>query len=189
LSLTGAAIVVIKAGDVRAAGLEVDDEPDDVADQTAEREDLDGEEVGRGDRAEVRPEAGLPRHCLAALGRGFQAMLGEDALDRVSSELMTEVAERAEDPGVAPGRVLGGELDDQALQRNGRAGSSASSSGGAVVAARRDAVVGAVLVQTGIDVMACPSCPTGRMQRHRPLSPGEIDQVAALIANRSPDSS
>src|SRR6185369_7617549 len=108
-----------QTGDVHAAGLEVDDKPDDVTDDTAEREYLDGEEVGRGDRAEARPEEGLPRHRPAALGRGFQAMLGEDALDRVSSKLVTEVAERAEDTGVAPGRVLGGELDDQALQRSG----------------------------------------------------------------------
>ena len=71
-----------QTGDVHAPGLEVNDEPDDVADGTAEREDLGGEEVRRGDRAEVRPEEGLPRRRLAALGRGFQAMLGEDALDR-----------------------------------------------------------------------------------------------------------
>src|SRR3954468_17037717 len=105
-----------QTGDVHASGLEVDDEPDDVADETAEREDLDGEEVGRRDHSEVRPEEGHPWHRLAALGCRFQAMLGEDALDGVSSDLVTEVAERATDPGVAPARVLGGELDDQALQ-------------------------------------------------------------------------
>jgi hypothetical protein len=33
-------------------------------------------------------------------------MLGEDALDSVSSELVTEVAERATDPGVAPAREM-----------------------------------------------------------------------------------
>src|SRR5215468_11383357 len=49
-----------QTGDVHAAGLEVDDEPDDVADEAAEREDLDGEEVGRGDHAEVRPKERLP---------------------------------------------------------------------------------------------------------------------------------
>ena len=59
-----------QTGDVHAAGLEVDDEPDDVADEAAEREDLDGEEVGRRDRAEVRLEERLPWHRLAALGAG-----------------------------------------------------------------------------------------------------------------------
>jgi hypothetical protein len=103
-------------GDVHAAGLEVDDEPDDVADQAGDREDLDGEEVGRRDQARMRPEEGLPGHRLAALGRGFQAVLGEDALDRVSSELVAEVAECTADPGVAPTRVLGGEPDDQVLR-------------------------------------------------------------------------
>ena len=43
-------------------------------------------------------------------------MLSEDALDRVSSDLVTEVAERAADPRVTPVRVLGGELDDQEPQ-------------------------------------------------------------------------
>jgi hypothetical protein len=78
----------------------------------------------------VRLEKRLPWHRLAALGGGFQAVLGEDALDRVSSELVAEVAERATDPGVAPARVLGGELDDQALQRSGRAGPAALPLGG-----------------------------------------------------------
>src|SRR5215813_9234741 len=99
-------------GDVHAAGLEVNDEPDDVADETAEREDLDGEEVGRRDHAEVRPEERRPRHRLAALGCGFQAVLGEDALDRVPSELVTEIAECTADPGVAPARVLRSEPHD-----------------------------------------------------------------------------
>jgi len=63
-------------------------------------------------------------------------VLGKDALDRVSSELVTEVTECAAEPGVSPARVLGGELDDQALQRSGRAGSRASSSRGAIVLLR-----------------------------------------------------
>src|SRR5262245_15133012 len=121
-----------QTGDVHAARLEVDDEPDNVADETAERENLDGEEVGRGDHAEVRLEEGLPRHRSAALGRGLQAILGEDALDRVSSQLVTKVAERTADPGVAPGRVLGGKADDQALQRGGCARSAGAAPGAAV---------------------------------------------------------
>ncbi|MBC7974970.1 MAG: hypothetical protein H7138_08295 [Myxococcales bacterium] len=69
----------------------------------------------------------------AALGSGIQAILEEDALDRVSPELVAEVAERATDPRVAPARVLGGELNDQALQRRGGAGAAALSFSGAVV--------------------------------------------------------
>ena len=46
---------------------------------------------------------------------------------------MAEVAERATDPGTAPARVLGGELDDQALQRSDRAGPAALSLGSAIV--------------------------------------------------------
>src|SRR6185436_20220916 len=90
------------AGDVDAARFEVDHEQHDVADEAREREDLDGEEVGRCDHAEVRLEEGLPRHRLAALGRCCKSMVGEDALDRVSSKLVTEVAERAAKPGCTP---------------------------------------------------------------------------------------
>src|SRR6185436_12080346 len=79
------------AGDVDAARFEVDHEQHEVADETGEREDLDGEEVGRCDHAEVRIEEGLPRHRLAALGRWCKSMISEDALDRVSSKLVTEL--------------------------------------------------------------------------------------------------
>lgn len=51
---------------------------------------------------------------LCRAGRGFQSVLGKDALDRVSFELVTEVAERTAEPGVAPGWVLGGSGERQA---------------------------------------------------------------------------
>jgi hypothetical protein len=54
-------------------------------------------------------------------------VLGKDALDGIPSDLVAEVAERAADPGVAPAWVLGGELDDQALQRSGSARTASSS--------------------------------------------------------------
>jgi len=127
------------AGDVDAARFEVDHEQHDVANESCEREDLDGEEVGRRDHAEVGLEEGLPRR--RALGRWCKSVVGEDALDRVSSELVTEVAERAAEPGVAPGRVFDCELDHQAVQRSGRAGSCASSSGRAVVLVRDEFAV------------------------------------------------
>ena len=38
-----------QAGDVHAVGLEIDDEPDNIADEAAERQHLDSEEVGRRD--------------------------------------------------------------------------------------------------------------------------------------------
>ena len=45
------------------------------------------------------------------------------------------------------------------------------------------------LEQTGIDVMACPSCNTGRMARHRSLSPVEITEFAERIAAKKVDTS
>lgn len=45
------------------------------------------------------------------------------------------------------------------------------------------------LDQTGIDVMACPSCAVGRMQRQRSLSPIEIAMLAECIAAPTVDTS
>ena len=55
---------------MQAAGLEVDDEPDEVANQTAEREDLDREEVRRRNHAEVHFEEDLHGIVLPRLGAG-----------------------------------------------------------------------------------------------------------------------
>jgi hypothetical protein len=45
------------------------------------------------------------------------------------------------------------------------------------------------LEQTGVDVMACPSCTQGRMQRQRTLSPVEVTIVAESIAAPRKDTS
>ena len=45
------------------------------------------------------------------------------------------------------------------------------------------------LEQTGIDVMACPACTTGRIVRHRALSPVEVTELAELVAAKKVDSS
>src|SRR4051812_19498661 len=57
-------------------------------------------------------------------------------VDRVAAELVTEVAERAADPRVAPTGVLGGEPEDQPLRRGGCATTAAFALGGAVVLLR-----------------------------------------------------
>lgn len=45
------------------------------------------------------------------------------------------------------------------------------------------------LEQTGIDVMACPCCNTGRMTRQRSLSPVEVTEFAERIATKKVDTS
>jgi hypothetical protein len=45
------------------------------------------------------------------------------------------------------------------------------------------------LEHTGVDVIACPSCTTGRMQRQRPLFALEIAMVAERIATPTADTS
>lgn len=58
------------AGDVDAARFEVDHEQHDVADEAGEREDLDGEEVGRRDHTEVPWRKVFHGIVLPRLGAG-----------------------------------------------------------------------------------------------------------------------
>src|SRR4051812_46040271 len=59
-------------------------------------------------------------------------MFKKNALNRVSPELVAEVAARTTDPRVTPAAVLGGELNNHALQRSRRAGPGALLLGRAV---------------------------------------------------------
>src|SRR6266568_9450117 len=118
----GAVGLADDACDLDAPRLDVDDEANEVADQATEREHLDGEEVRRRDRAQMGLQEGGPWHPTAAQGRGFETVLAEDALDRVVGEDVSKVAQDITDPRVAPGRVLGGEPDDELPKRRRRTG-------------------------------------------------------------------
>jgi hypothetical protein len=98
-------------GDMNPARSYVDGEEDAVADQAGEREDIDIEAAHRGGRAPMGLDERVPRHWFAALGSGLEAVQAADALDRVATDDMAEIAERIAQPGIALARILLGELD------------------------------------------------------------------------------
>ena len=57
-----------------------------VADQTAEGQDLDGEEIGRREHLPMSGKETRPRRPRAALRCGLDAVVLQDCLDRVPSE-------------------------------------------------------------------------------------------------------
>ena len=76
----------------------------------------------------------------------------------------------AAEPGVPPARVFAGELDDQALQRSGGAGSPTSSSGRTVVLVR--------------DEFAVPA--QDRVGRHQAAEPVQNAATERLALYREP---
>src|SRR6266568_2182179 len=156
----GAVGLADDACDLDAPRLDVDDEANEVADQATEREHLDGEEVRRRDRAQMGLQEGGPWHPTAAQGRGFETVLAEDALDRVVGEDVSKVAQDITDPRVAPGRVLGGEPDDELPKRRRRTRATSSAASSTVV--------------LGGDELTAPA--QDRVGRHEP---GELVQHAA----------
>jgi hypothetical protein len=52
-------------GDLNATSLQIDDEEHEVTNKPADRQHLNAEEVGRGDRAPMSPQERAPRQCLA----------------------------------------------------------------------------------------------------------------------------
>ena len=102
--------------DLDGAGRVVDREENVVRDQATGGPDLGREEVGRDDRSSRGPSGTASRSpALAALGRGLDPVALQDGLDRVRSDVVAEVHERALDLVVAPVRVLGREPDDERL--------------------------------------------------------------------------
>jgi len=93
-------------GDLHGAGFELHDAEDDVTDQSGYGQYFDGEKVGRRQPVPMRGEECLPRHLRAAFRCGLNAVVLQDRLDRVPSDVMAEVLQPAADAGVAPRRIL-----------------------------------------------------------------------------------
>ena len=81
--------------DAHAASGDIDDKQDMVADEPERVHNLDGEQVCRSDGAPMSLDEGAPRHALASLRGRRDTVLGEDPLDGVASEFMSEVLECA----------------------------------------------------------------------------------------------
>jgi hypothetical protein len=96
------------AGDVSASSLEVDDEEDEVANEPADRQHLNAEEVGPRDRAPMSPQERAPRKRLAPARGRLDPVVSQDALDRRASHVEAEVVQRPAQAGVAPRGALAG---------------------------------------------------------------------------------
>jgi hypothetical protein len=90
--------------DLDAPTLEVDHEQHEVAHEPAQREDFDAEEIGGSDSAPMRTQERAPARVFATFGRGLDAVISEDALDRAAPDEHLEHAERAADARVTPAR-------------------------------------------------------------------------------------
>jgi hypothetical protein len=75
---------VREAGDVSATSLQIDNEEDEVANQPADRQHLNAEEVGRCDRAPMSPQECAPRKRLAS-ARGRLEALGRTLLAELAT--------------------------------------------------------------------------------------------------------
>ena len=104
-------------GDLDPPSLEIDDEENEIADQTRLRDHFDAEEVGCRYRSPVSLQERLPRH--SPLPGGIKAVFEKDPLDRVPTDLVPQVVERSSDSRVAPARVLSGHPDNQLLDFDG----------------------------------------------------------------------
>ena len=119
------------SSDLDLAGLEVDYEQHEVANEPPPRDPFDREEVRRGDRSPMRLQEGLPPH-RPTTGR-IDSILCQDALDRGSADGVPEIGEGSLDSGVAPSRIVARHSDDQFLNLTGDPRSTWTASRASVV--------------------------------------------------------
>ena len=85
---------MVPLGGERSRGLAMVEE-DQIAFQPAEGEDLDREQIGRGQTVPMRLEERFPRCALASLCRWGQAMAERNPLHGVPADLVAEVGANA----------------------------------------------------------------------------------------------
>jgi hypothetical protein len=81
------------------------------------------EQVAGQDRVRLCPEKLRPRGTCS-VGRGVDAGCVQELPDGGGADLVAEAGELAVDAAVAPGRVLGGQTEDQGTQAGGDGGST-----------------------------------------------------------------
>ena len=129
---------------------DIDDEEDEVSDQTEAAQNLHGEEVSAGDHPKMGLDESMPARATTALGRGLEAVLQQDALHGIARNFMAEVVQRAAQARIPPARILSGHANDES--GDVRLGAWPS----------RPALAGAVVL--GCDQIAVP--PQQRIRRH-----------------------
>ena len=103
------------ARDMHVARLQFDDEEDEVAPETAERQHLDCEQVGGREPLPVCLQKRRPARTPTALRCGVDPLLLEDPLDRIPGDLVPEVVERSSNSGVAPAWVVTSHQENELL--------------------------------------------------------------------------
>ena len=98
--------LLVDAGDLYAARLQLDHEEDQVPLETGQREHFDRKEVGSREAGPVCQQERLPRRALTPLGGRIDPVVLEDPFHHVPGDLVTEVRQRTLDPRVAPQRIL-----------------------------------------------------------------------------------
>jgi hypothetical protein len=92
--------------DLDGAGREIDHEERVPGHEPPCRPHLRREEVGRRDRAELRPQELPPRRLRSTFRNRVDAVRLEDVADRRRRDVMAEVCQSADDPVVSPSRIL-----------------------------------------------------------------------------------
>ena len=85
------------ACDVDRSGCDVDEEQDVVGDEILERAHLDAQKVRRGQALPVSFEERRPSGMPVTFRGRFDAMFSQDVGDGTSSNLMSQIAQRAAD--------------------------------------------------------------------------------------------
>ena len=88
------------ASDLHPARFEVEDEHK-VADQPAAGQHFNREKIRRGYRSPMSLQERTPRHALTSRRGGLDTVFREDALHRVSADLMAQVAKSSANPRIA----------------------------------------------------------------------------------------
>ncbi len=112
-------------GEVNASGVDLDEEQHM---ETAQRDGIDAEEVGRDQGVGLAGDELAPRRS-GAIGGGLTSGVAEDLPDSGSGDAVPETAHLSMDTSIAPVRVLGVEAQDEAAELGGRGWASGSGLG------------------------------------------------------------
>ena len=164
---------------------QLDHEEDQIAFQSLQREDLDREQIGRGQPVPMRLEERFPRCALASLWRRGHAAAEENPLHCVPANLVAQVGQRAPDAGVAPPGILDGHPHDQFANRLRRQRTTATATGAAVVFLRDESSIPAQDRVGGDDTSHSAQDPSPELLpadgKPTPLSVGQADRTAAQL--------
>ena len=93
--------------------LEINDEENEISNQSRPSDHFNAEEVSRCNRAPMSLQERLPGHPL--FPARVESIFEKDPFDRISCDLMPEIVERSSNSGVAPARVVASHQEYQLL--------------------------------------------------------------------------